>query len=492
MKNCIFFLLALSIMIYADAPWSTNILVSAEIAWDTLDQGESSFDVFGDSIYAVCNTAQRGSVPTEPFAYSLDYGQSFVQIPFYDETNNSTWQTDPIIEVDDAGDIHMLIQFGSSVMNHYLSQDAGQTWSDKVRVSSGSGVDKPWWAFDGDNIYVVWQQVSGQTGIWLGRSTDNGQSFNDTRIWTKTGISHLAIDQQKRLHLVVGSFSGSVDYRKSTDQGDTWSSAKSVGNTSTYRSDYGDRAPITSITAHDDNVFVTWVDNSIDGSWEIRGARSSDGGSSFSQAITVNDDTDGGQCKGFAHFDCYGGLHVLYYHTPSWPTSSSSKFSVRHRYSPDGGATFKPSIRITDGEWESHADFIGEYHILRSDSQYVYAVWTDGRNPGDNDLYFSKARIDDIVSIGGKSVKYASRPYKILSVPILSGRNIVMKVSPFSEPLTINAFDLSGRKIKRIYNGKVTAPINLTVKSGDLPSGVVFFKVNGKSVSEVREIINLK
>lgn len=492
MRNAIPFLLFLSIMIQADAPWDPNTLVSAAVSWDTLDQGESSFDVFGDSVYAVCNTAQRGSVPSEPFAYSLDHGQSFVQIPFYDETNNSTWQTDPIIEVDAAGNIHMIIQFGTAIINHYLSEDAGKTWSDTARVSSGSGVDKPWWVFDGDDIFVVWQQVSGQSGIYFARSTDNGKSFNDTRIWTKTGIAHLGIDQQKRLHLVVGSFSGSVDYRKSTDKGANWTPAKSVGNTRTYQSDYGDRAPITSITAHGDNVFVTWVDNSVDGSWEVRGARSSNAGETFSQPITINDDTKGGQCKGYAHFDCYGGLHVFYYHTPSWPTSSSSLFSVRHRYSPDGGATFKPSTRISDGEWRSHADFIGEYHILRSDSQYVYAVWADGRNPDNNDLYFSKAKIDDVVNISYNPNWDKVKSNTVLSAPVVSKGNIIFKISPTLEPVSINTYDVSGKLLKRLYNGKISASFNVMVKSSDLPSGVLFIKAAGNNVSDVREFVNIK
>jgi len=46
----------------ADAPWIANIRVSTDEPWDTLNQGESCFAVYGDSIFSICNTAERGDV----------------------------------------------------------------------------------------------------------------------------------------------------------------------------------------------------------------------------------------------------------------------------------------------------------------------------------------------------------------------------------------------------------------------------------------------
>ncbi len=491
MKNTVIFLIAIAVMIYADAPWSPNVRVSNDIAWDTLDQGESGFDIFGDSVFAVCNTAQRGGDPNDPYAYSFDNGQSFIQIPFVDENAGSSWQTDPIVEVDDSGNIHMIIQFSADFMNHYFSRDGGVTWEDTSRVNSANGVDKPWWVIKRNEIYVVWQQTSGEQGIWLAKSTDWGKSFTDSRFWDRRGITGLAMDEEENLLLVNCAWSGDIYYRKSTDKGDSWTPEKRLASHS-YSSSYGDRAAITSISASGDNVFITWVDNSTNNNWDVNGIRSADGGSTWETKFIVNDETEGGQCKGWALFDCYGGLHVQYYHTSSWPTNSSSMFSVRYRYSPDGGATFKPSIRITDTEWTSHADFMGEYHILRSDSQFVYSVWADGRNPDDNDLYFSKAPIEDLVNISNKHATTAMQSHKILSTPAVSNGNIIIKIESFTEPISINAYDLSGKLLKKLHNGRVTSPLTVTLKSSDLPSGIVFIKATGERVSEVREIMNVK
>ncbi len=490
MKNIIFITTLFALAVYADAPWQPNVRVSTQVPWDTLDQGESCFDVCGDSIFAVCNTAQRGTDPNDPFAYSLDHGKSFIQIPFVDEKAGSTWQTDPVITVDDSGHLHMLIQFSASFFNHYLSRDGGKTWCDTSRINSSTGVDKPWWVFDKNEIYVVWQQVNGATGIYFARSTNYGVSFSDTRIWDKTGICALAIDEKKVLHLAVGSFGGTLSYRKSTNKGATWSAEKQLGNQSTYETGYGDRAPINSITACKDVVFITWVDNSLNGSWEVNGIRSTNGGETFGQKFVVNDITAGGQCKGYAHFDCYGGLHFIYYHTPQWPVSQSSIYSVRYQYSKDGGATFSKSIRLTDAEWKSHAEFMGEYHVVRSDSQYIYAVWADGRNPDNNYLYFSKALLSDITAKMPDATAPASPRH--LCMPSLCRGEAIITVSGCRKPFEIIAFDASGRIVKKLYAGKSTAPVRVKLKNTDVPAGILFIRLQSENISEVGRMTVMK
>ncbi len=488
MRHTLILLTLCTTLLYADSPWSKNSRVSTPIAWDTLDQGESSFDVYGDSIYAVCNTAQRGQDPNDPFAYSLDNGKTFVQLPFVDEKTGIKWQTDPIIEVDDSGNIHMIVQFSTSYMNHYFSRDAGVTWEDTSRVNSSNGVDKPWWVVDKNEIYVVWQQTAGQQGIWLAKSTDYGKSFTDRQFWNRRGITGLDMDQKKRLHLVNGTWGGEVYYRRSDDKGASWTAEKKVG-THSYASSYGDRAAITSIAAHDDYVFITYVDNSANGSWEVNGIRSEDGGATWEQPFIVNDDTQGGQCKGFAHFDCYGGLHVFYYHTPDWRTNASSKFSTRCRYSSDGGKTFGPSMRISDGEWASNADFIGEYHILRSDSQYVYAVWADGRNPEGNDLYLSKAKIDDIVSIQPRPRNFVKPQGRLLALQATPNGSIKVTVQPHNKDLSISLFDVRGRKLKTLHQGSVVKPFSTIVSRRDVSTGMVLVQVKGEEIQEVEAVM---
>jgi len=412
---------------------------------------------------------------------------SFTQVPFTDSQAGIIWHTDPVIDVDDSGHVHMLIQYSATFINHYFSLD-GQTWLDTVQINSYNGVDKPWMVVNKNEIYVTWQQTSGQQGIWFCKSTDYGRTFQDSLIWTRRGITAICMDEAENLHLCLVDWYGSVYYRKSTDKGVTWSDPLLLSDYY-YQSGYGDRAPINSITATGNAVFLTWVDTR-NGDWDIMGMRSTDGGSTWGSRFVVNDSTVGGQCKGWTTFDPYGGLHLIYYHCPYWPTSPTTPFSLRYQYSPDSGATFKPSIRVSDTCAPSLADFMGEYHIIRSDSQYVYAIWTSGRNGDDNDLYFSKALISEVGCAEQIAGKPATGP--TVSIPTIWRGNVVLEISHHSEPIKINLYDASGRIVKKVYSGRIAGSMKIKIRSKDLPSGVLFIRISSDNTSQTRKVVNLR
>lgn len=417
--------------------------VSSNVSWDTLNQGETDMAVWKDSIYMISNTAERDHVPVAPFAYSYNSGQTFTQIPFTDWQTGITWHTDPVIGVDDSGHVHMLVQFSTSLLNHYLSRDGGQTWSDTTQVT-GSGVDKPWMVVNKNEIYVVWQQTSGNTGIRLAKSTDYGQSFSQWEILNDNGITALTMDENEVLHLALVAWYDGVYYMKSYDKGQTWTSAQYLSDYY-YSSSYGDRAPINSIAATGNVVFITWVDTRYSG-WDILAMRSEDGGNTWTGPFVVNEDMTGGQCKGWSVFDPYGGLHVTYYSTPDWPTNQYSLFSFWYRFSADSGKTFYPAIRISDTEFRSWADFMGEYHVCVADSNYIYAEWTDGRNGYDNDLYFSKALLSQV------KIKedYTFKPPVEVRFPVILKSKSVSDIFSTGK---FELYDIMGRKIDRIESG---------------------------------------
>lgn len=488
MKKLFFLVIGLTVLIYADTPWVPNVRVSIDEPWDTLNQGESCFAIYGDTIVSICNTAERGQVPVAPYAYSFNAGQTFTQIPFTD-LSGGTWHTDPVICFDDSGHVHMLIQFSLEMLKHYLSRDGGQTWEDTSTVTNSYGVDKPWMVVNGSDIYIAWQQTSGQTGIRFAKSTNYGATWNLSLIWSRTGIAALCMDEYDILHLALVAWgAGRVYYKRSTNYGQTWSSETYLSDF-TYSSSYGDRAPINSITAKDNVVFITWVDQTF-GTWDIRAVRSTDGGSTWSSPYVINDITPGGQCKCWVLFDGSGGLHLTYYHTPDWPTNPSSLFSFRYQYSSDAGVTFNPGIRVSDTSVTSLDDFIGEYHITQADDAYLYAIWTDGRNGDYNDLYFSKALLLDLrVAEEDRDEQIVNR---ILAVPTIWNSKVLMRVQPYASPLEINAYDISGRLVKHIYAGRVSSPMLIQLDHNDFPQGIIFVRLHSKDISEVCKIVNLK
>lgn len=381
------------LVLLSDYPFSPNVRISSDPE-RVLNQGESSFAVSasGDSIYVACNTNERGSYAALPFAASYDGGTSFPNnYNFRDNSVGITWHTDPVVGVDDSGYVHLLVQFSTYVIKHYLSRDGGRTWSDTSTVSdlsTGGDVDKPWMVVRGDTVYVAWQEFGGSDpGIRFARSYDRGRTWWRRTIYPYAGLVAMAVSGDGTIHLahISGYY---LYYKKSTDHGTTWSSSLYLESVS-YSGGYGDRAPINSIAVFGDTIFITWVDDRY-GTWDILGRYSYDGGGTWGPIIVVNGTTTGGQCKGWATSDPYGGLHVFYYSTPSWPTDSNSLWSIMYRYSPDFGQTWYPEIRISDTTFTSPVRFMGDYHTIVADSHYVYAVWADGRE-GDLDLFFSKA-----------------------------------------------------------------------------------------------------
>jgi len=400
--RAVFSIFLLSIAL-ADPPFIQNVRVSDDSGGE-VNQGESSFAVYGDNIYAICNIAERSIIPMIPFAKSQDGGLSFdSNLVFVDSSVGVTWHTDPVIGVDDSGNVHMIVQFYVYLIRHYLSRDGGNTWVDTTDVSdpsTGGFVDKPWMIVKDNRVYVVWQEFGGSSqGIRFAKSTNYGQSFERKTIDpNRTGITALNIDENGVLYLAYVSWG--LYFTKSYDDGETWQTPLYL-NPVYYSEGVGDRAPINSLAAYGDGVlFISWVDNRY-GSWDILGMRSVNGGEDWDGPFIVNDIVSGGQCKGWVTFDPYGGLHTFWYHTPDWPTTLSSLWSVRYQFSSDSGLTFSPSIRITDTTFLGHyydgyTNFMGDYHTIVADSFYLYAVWADGRD-GNMNLYFSKRTLPNML-----------------------------------------------------------------------------------------------
>jgi hypothetical protein len=314
-------------------------------------------------------------------------------------------------------------------------------------------------------------------------------TWSSEEILARSGFSALCMDEFENLHSSLGCWRPrSFYYYKSTDKGNTWSPEQHLSDYS-YAAYYGDCAPINSITAHGDIVFTTWV-STTNGTWDIFGMRSTDGGTTWEPSRVINDITSGGQCKGYAHFDQYGGLHVTYYHTPDWQPDSSSLFELRYQYSPDSGVSFRPSMRVSDTSVTSLADFLGDYHITRSDNQYLYAIWADGRNGDDNDLYFSKALLADLST--KEIAKHPAQLHPVLKVPAILNKRTCIHMSRLPYPIIITAYDVIGRSIKCIYAGIVNSAVDIELNPDDFPQGVIFIRFTSHKKTEVHKVINIK
>jgi hypothetical protein len=463
---------------FADPPWSAN--VRAADVGDTISEGESCIASDGDYIYCICNWAERSRYTGLTYGRSTDGGATWTSNVWKDASVGINWHSDPFIMVDDSHYVHLFCQFSSVLLRHYLSTDHGVTWSDTANVSEflpTGMVDKPWGVMRGNNIYVAWQQDDTlQAGIVFAKSTDRGRTWNRTVAdSTRYGITGICLSPSGIIYL-MNRFWGwdGVFCTRSTDQGETWAPWVTVDPTCSYDDGYGDRAPLPSIAAPtDSNVVITWVDDGL-GDWDIVYCRSTDSGQTWSATARLPDSSAGGQCKGWVTADHTGRLHFMWYHTPSWPTSASSRWSVRYAYSDDYGATISPSIRLTDTTFTSQVSFLGEYHIIVTDSTYARAIWTDGRG-GDNDLFFAEALLIDLGT--------QENPWQVTRVPELSlevpalARGSALPVNfGVLRPgrLSLTVFDATGRMLRNVDIGQ-RAPGSYSEVLAGLPTDQTLF-----------------
>ncbi len=263
-------------------------------------------------------------------------------------------------------------------------------------------------------MYLCWQDLgTGTSGIWFAKSTDRGRSWSRERIDYRTGI---CVSPSGILYIVLRYWSGgSLHVWKSTDGGATWPQKVTLDAQCSYTAGYG--------------------------------------GLNWTALTRLNDSVAGGQCKGWVTADPLGGLHIIWYHTPSWPTSASSWWSVRYQYSDDYGATIRPSIRLSDTTFRSPVSFMGEYHIILADSNVVRCVWTDGRE-GDLDLWFAQA---DLSAIGVEENPF--RVYRMpevsLSIPtVFHGTRLPVEFSlRHSADARLEILDALGRRLRSIALG---------------------------------------
>ena len=215
-------------------------------------------------------------------------------------------------------------------------------------------------------IYVVWSDENTQTGVCdikLSRSVDGGKTFSaSTRINDDTGAPYnaympeITVDGTGTIYVVWFDYRNFADLNyidvyldKSIDGGSTWGTDILV-STSTNGAYPWQFDPSIAVDDGSGRVYVSFTDYS---SWtstipdmgDVRVAVSSDRGTTFQSAVTVNDDVTLEQ-QSWSHIavsPVTGDVYVVFQ-----DRRSGTDWDIYSAKSTNGGQYFSNNVRVND------------------------------------------------------------------------------------------------------------------------------------------------
>ena len=245
---------------------------------------------------------------------------------------------------------------GGRPLSFRKSSDNGATWSAPVQVTT-TPIFRARMAARGSFIHVagVGNPTSNPT-YWYFRSTNGGTTWTATALATNLGTygggQTIAVDPMTgTVHAAYTDANGSIGagptwYRRSTDNGMTWSLPVSIGENTAQSS----RQARVQLTAADGRVFASWQrEPTMSGGTlpadRIGYNRSADDGQTWGTAQVLPGDTGVDRNHQHVWMASGGGVHFVWRHGDS---GDSTPDPAGYMFSPDYGATWGPRIFAVD------------------------------------------------------------------------------------------------------------------------------------------------
>ena len=381
--------------------------------------------------YFVVNSGQNTVIG---YGWSVDGGLTwhssrvdFASLP----ANQSTG--DPALTADSLGNVYLGILAYSGTASGILvakSTDGGASFAEPVRLDDGG--DKEFLTVDlaNDNVYVVWENsASVDQAVYFSKSVDLGATFTARqRISSASGTNNAAypaVGPNGEIYVVWTNFSTRLYFDRSLDEGTTWLEPDivAVGDIVAPRNPLeGDfRNPLIPSIAVDTTtgpyrgrIYLVWPDQRF-GDPDILLTWSDDQGDAWSPFVRVNDDVLGSDADQFfpwVEVDGNGHVQVTFLDRREDP--DGLLLAMVLATSTDGGQTFGPNIRVSDGIYgPSNFGFLGDYTGASvSSDNTIHPLWPDGRN-GNPDTFTKRVDLadydeDGVLNDGGGDGQYAN------------------------------------------------------------------------------------
>ncbi|MEI7500799.1 MAG: hypothetical protein WCK84_10170, partial [Bacteroidota bacterium] len=375
--------------------------------------------------FAENNMAANPNKPTWFFtAYNVNkthHTENGIDWAINNPNFGATMQGDPVVAYDSLGNLFYENMYGSTIAGCKVvaSTNNGLSWGPSVTAIAGN--DKNWIACDQTSgpyaNYVYSTMTNNGVGNFT-RSLDHGATFTSTFAPGTQTLPGMMVcvgaqgDVQGGAVYVVtnsgNSFSSTYTFFLSNDGGATFNLksskqfAKYVGTDVNGRNSvqgmrtrpYPMIAADNSYGANRGKLYVVYATNDPPGNGNkpnIYCRASSDGGTTWSDAVLVNDDVNS-QNNHQWHPGIWcdketGKLYVMWMDTRDTPTSDSA--FIYASYSIDGGATFVPNQRISNKKMKISCStcggggtprYQGDYNGVVSNKNVSMVGWADFRS----------------------------------------------------------------------------------------------------------------
>jgi hypothetical protein len=459
-------------------------------------------------------------------AASTDGGRTWhAETLFVEPTYN--WDSDPGMTVDANGNFYAIIlSFNStSEPNGYFlfqSTDKGSTWSAPRTVVNGVAnvfEDKELIACDrtsssySGNLYVAWARFLNYStpAIFFTRSTNQGFNWS-TPIQISDNQGSLqwpvpAVGANGEVY-VAWCGSSSIRFDRSTNGGVSFGTDRTVQSIASMNRYVKGTIMTFSYPAMDvditngtyrGNIYIAYMDNGSDGYPDMFFTRSTDGGTTWSSRVRINDDPQGNHIDQFHPWltvDRTGCISVIFYDSRNDPNNILC--DVYLAQSTNGGTTWLPNERITTVSFDLRAgsdiDFvpydpdrplvdqraglIGEYNGLAAASRSnPIAIWTDTRN-GNQDTYVCVRQDIGIEETGSTSNK---NHLTIRTNPVNNYLLVELNLQDEEEGI-LKIYSSNGQIMRQIKVGKNRAGTGkIKIDLSSLSEGVYFVTMGGEN-----------
>jgi hypothetical protein len=407
---------------------------------------------------------------------------------------------DPVLARNSAtGRIYLAtLGFTTSTIRIFRSDDNGVTWLPAITgTPGGSSEDKEWLTVDNNagagqgNVYLLSRRFGAPAGIYFYRSTNHGDTFSTgTLLWSGGQGAWVVVGPDHSIYAFSLQGNTSIQMRKSTDLGTTWSVATTIatglgGGTNGDLALTGMRQGLGTFSSFRSNGFPQCVINPVSGhlylvyasnptgtdKGDIQLIMSTNSGTSWSAPTRVNDDSTLLDQWQPTIAVTPNGSHVGVFYYSRQEDASNNLFRYRGRIATVSGATltFGASENISDvaslpefgRDTLVNTVYMGDYDQATATNDAFHVIWADNRD--NHPLAGGVPRKDPNV--------YYDRIPLVPAAPAVTASNFVFQNAPQRLTFTFDqnvsaSLDLGDITVQKLPGGPFVNPTGLSYNAG--------------------------